>query len=429
MCICQFILILLYFIIENLLTIVTFILSLSLCYYRPRWKPYTRLENIINSNNPLQNNKSKKRISQKSVAVPLATAPTNDEDDDEEDEDDSKGYDIRYAQDTENETKQAEDSSMTKYKQIKVLTQNLWVHYLAPSPTKRVRLEAFISFLKQKHNNYDILIIQEIFGLRLGCFIRCNDLEFLVTELFKIGYIHHTKPSGNLPYFGQNGGIALFSKYPFIYDDVFRFERSDEIMLRKGFAIGITKIPLSGDDHDDKTKYHYLCIGTGHCDPYRPNVILSQIKQFSTQIKYQYDIYKKKVNNKIDIIVGGDFNTRNKVLTQGLRDYFEDIISMYNTWTLVTSDREQWNKELVTYRNAYLPKYRVWLSILSCGLCKLPSLREVQGKYLKGYCLDHIMTNIDKSRIENVSVVDSRYKDVFVSDHMGVELMIKIPVH
>merc|ERR1712154_193605 len=117
---------------------------------------------------------------------------------------------------------------------------------------------------------------------------------------------------------------------------------------------------------DNRSDPYYLCLGTGHCDPYRPNVILSQIEQFSKKLKCQYDEYEKK-ELKMDIIVGGDFNTRNKALTQGLKQYFEDVISMYNAWTLKTENRSQWNLENVTYRSSYVPKYRVWASILSCG--------------------------------------------------------------
>ncbi len=45
------------------------------------------------------------------------------------------------------------------------------------------------------------------------------------------------------------------SKYSFIYDDVFTFNKSDEIMLRKGFAIAISKLLIND------SKYYHLCIG------------------------------------------------------------------------------------------------------------------------------------------------------------------------
>ena len=79
----------------------------------------------------------------------------------------------------------------------------------------------------------------------------------------------------------------------------------------------------------------------------------------------------------------------------------------------------------VTFRSTYLSKCRVWMSVLLCGALKLPSLRNVT--YLSGYCLDHILTNIEEKRVKNVAVVDSRFGDVFVSDHMGVELEITLP--
>ncbi len=37
-------------------------------------------------------------------------------------------------------------------------------------------------------------------------------------------------------------------------------------------------------------------LDTCHCDPYRPNVILSQIRQFSKEIKSQYDEHKTKLD-------------------------------------------------------------------------------------------------------------------------------------
>eukprot|EP01084_Bolivina_argentea_P017823 33250_1 len=107
-------------------------------------------------------------------------------------------YEVKYATDTQDDIIDIEYHE-TEYKNIRILTQNLWVHFLAPSPCKRQRIKAFIQFLSETQNNYDILIIQEIFGLRFGAWIRCNDLEYLVCELYKLGYIYYTKPTGALP--------------------------------------------------------------------------------------------------------------------------------------------------------------------------------------------------------------------------------------
>ena len=101
-------------------------------------------------------------------------------------------------------------------------------------------------------------------------------------------------------------------------------------MLRKGFAIAITQIPLNMKSDD----FYPLCIGTGHCDPYRPKVILSQIEQFSESVRKRCQDYQVKRGERLHVIVGGDFNTRLPILVNGLQDHFEDEMSMYNCWTL-----------------------------------------------------------------------------------------------
>ncbi len=57
-----------------------------------------------------------------------------------------KGYEVKYA----NEEDIDIEHDIAEYKTIKILTQNLWVHYLAPSPCKRDRIKAFIQFLSEK---------------------------------------------------------------------------------------------------------------------------------------------------------------------------------------------------------------------------------------------------------------------------------------
>ncbi len=66
--------VLLYLLIETILTIVTFILSLSCYYYKLRWRLYTRLE-LLDSPNPLQRN-LKTKSGPKSPKTPSKTPTT-----------------------------------------------------------------------------------------------------------------------------------------------------------------------------------------------------------------------------------------------------------------------------------------------------------------------------------------------------------------
>ena len=414
----QFIVLFLMVIIETLLTIITFIITFGCCYYKIKWKLYTELKRLNDSNEFISNNDNNNSIDMVKEQENLTYIDDNDTDNDNESQN-----------------------------SIKILTQNLWIHYLAPSPCKQARLEAFIKFLKYTH--YDVLILQEIFGLRFGLFTKVNHLKYLVNSLYKLGYKYYTEPSGYMPYFGQNGGVMLFSKYQFTKCNVYKFNYSDEFMLRKGYAIGIIKIPLNDNNNSNNNNnnsddviispvsknskdleltklkdnisndnnYYYLCVGTAHCDPYRTKVISQQINDFSNAIS---DTIKNGINNNsgnnidMDCVVGGDFNTRNIDIMHSLYSNFKRM-NFYNIWDI--------NKiKSITYRNTVLKKINIYLSIFSCGIISLPSLKNV--KWDNGHCLDHLLTNINKKRIIKISAVDTRFNDTFVSDHMGVECKI-----
>ena len=381
---------LLMFVLENALSLITFVLTIGLYYYESKWQFHTKLTNL-----------------------------------------ESRTMDNTY-------NKKNENNESMKKERISILSQNLWIHYFAPSPQKDVRLRAFILHLKslEKGNKlYDILILQEIFAIRFGLFIRGTHLIYLIKELNKLGYIYHTNPNGILPYFGQNGGIMIFSLYPlYSYSiNINSFSKRDEYVLRKGYAIATCKI---------NDKYNIL-LGTTHCSPYRTHTVLSQIKQFRDELNKQIKLFIEKQNNTncnssknennndgsdnnnstflLDIIVGGDFNTYTKRREKGLISMFNEI-NMKSVWSMNKFE----NRKCVTYRKPFLKTKDVFKSYFSFELIKLPSLSHIKN-YNKGQCIDHILTNINQDRIENVSAVDTRYDDVFVSDHLGVVIEIKIP--
>ena len=59
-----------------------------------------------------------------------------------------------------------------------------------------------------------------------------------------------------MPYVGQNGGVVVFSKYPITFANTFHYNKTDEIMLRKGFAVAMVEIPNSDNNNVQK-----LCCG------------------------------------------------------------------------------------------------------------------------------------------------------------------------
>lgn len=451
---------------ETLISLFTFIITLGCChshYYQFRWKWFSNLHSLNE-----YSGESKFKLCPNESITELQVYP--------------------------HPQKPSPMKNESRNGTFSVLSQNLWCHYLAPTPCKRERIETFVKYLKLHH--YDALIIQEIFGVRFAFWMRCPQLQFLTQELHALGFLFHTRTSGYLPYFGQNGGVMLFSRYPFINTFVEKFTITDELMLRKGFAVGIIQYPSSStimDENDiipnknetqnvpnmplmevhqnshslpsdssssgnttahtslvhhsssdsQTNKYiadipkeseitsvnndRYLCFGTAHCDPYRVSIILKQFAEFAHGVS----AISGKLDN-VDIIVGGDFNTRNEKLMHGLNEYLENISDgMYNLWSIkeqVThhprynelKDSKVWNANNITYRSTFLRKSRVWLSIISCGYISLPDLQNVEYGSV-GHCLDHIYTNIDSKKAVSVNVVDTRINEVFVSDHMGVE--------
>jgi hypothetical protein len=62
-------------------------------------------------------------------------------------------------------------------KYLRVLSQNVWCHYFAASPAKNKRIQILLNYLSQEKNNYDVLLLQEIFILRQGPFIHFEYLK------------------------------------------------------------------------------------------------------------------------------------------------------------------------------------------------------------------------------------------------------------
>ena len=59
---------------------------------------------------------------------------------------------------------------------------------------------------------FDVVLVQEVFLLRLGPFILSGNFERFARALAKGGLIYHSNPLHTLPqYLGQNSGCAIFS--------------------------------------------------------------------------------------------------------------------------------------------------------------------------------------------------------------------------
>ncbi len=72
---------------------------------------------------------------------------------------------------------------------FKLLTHNLWCHYLTNAPNKQHRMEHFVRRIAE--DQYDVILLQELFVMRIfGMLLAEQVQKYVEDELKKIGYIH-----------------------------------------------------------------------------------------------------------------------------------------------------------------------------------------------------------------------------------------------
>jgi endonuclease/exonuclease/phosphatase family metal-dependent hydrolase len=116
----------------------------------------------------------------------------------------------------------------------------------------------------------------------------------------KLGYSHTTDPRPSVPMLGQNDGLAIFSKRPFISQPVSEsFTTTGELVCKKGFVHGAVKF---GDSS--------LHVVTTHFDSKKKpkNVKELQVSQMSSAL---LPLFKGGC-----AIIAGDFN----ICSRGTKD-------------------------------------------------------------------------------------------------------------
>jgi len=196
--------------------------------------------------------------------------------------------------------------------QCKILTWNIWCHYLVKAPKRQSRLEKIVEYLKEQ--SYDIICIQELFTLKIfGLFTKSNEIEWFIDALKDLGYKYHTNPNDTIPlFFGQNSGLLILSKKPIKESNsgIFTNASITEYSNNKGFVCSTIEINEGVE----------ICICTAHLDAHS-NVKLAQVKQIQESLQKYYEEGKP-------IIVVGDFNICPRAMSnlyQILSDEFSKI--------------------------------------------------------------------------------------------------------
>ncbi|ETO33946.1 hypothetical protein RFI_03151 [Reticulomyxa filosa] len=404
-CLIQFVFLSLMILLETLAFVLTYVVTFGWHYYKSDWKYYTVLKELDRAGRDTNKRDSASMNSEESGNELL----------------------ISHLNGKERKSEKTTKKEGRNPRTLRVLTQNLWVHHLTPSPWKQERMEAFVRYLRENANRYDVLLLQEIFAVRYGLWVKAQEVIMLCRELQKIGFQYTSKPFGVLPYFGQNGGVLIASKYPIVWSDTVAYHQSDEYMLRKGFAMALIEIPQETADNTIQT-HHILCV-SAHCDPYRTQIIKAQIQHIGDHLKFAIknsangspsfdkdDTDKKVVEmtklsqstsdngtdkqdniDKRRVIVGGDFNTRSQDLLVSLPLILQrNVKALWNSWDLLNNKKRLWKQS------------------------------RYNASYDSGHCLDHILTDFQNEHVLHVGVEDTRHRKVFVSDHLGVEVELNL---
>lgn len=173
---------------------------------------------------------------------------------------------------------------------VKVLSLNVYSHYLVSAPNRGERLKCIADIIIEK--DFDIICIQELFLLKIGFTTVSKHLDIFSQTLKEAGY-NHTIPTESLPRFlGQNCGLLIFSKFPILssHSEIFDYSSLTEYPNNKGF-ISI--------DIEINNKPIVVC--TTHLDAHSPQSRLPQLEQI-------FNYLKKRKDENNQILLMGDLN-------------------------------------------------------------------------------------------------------------------------
>ena len=255
---------------------------------------------------------------------------------------------------------------------LKVASYNIWSNYLVKVGSD---IEQRLDGLAFGVQHYDVVILQEIFVLRLGPFVFFNYAKHLVSAMKKHQFIYRVSLQETVPWiFGQSNGLAIFSKFPISLAKSIHFKDSAilERVNNKGFVYAEIKI--------NKQKVFVL---NTHTDAHKKSIRELQMKQLADFIK----TFPKTAY----IIAGGDFNVNpNNPPADGNEEEYQNLVK-----TMLDAGLQQ----VFTERNA---------------------------THLNGGNYDHmfVSSNCDilKREVINLHTKDGK----MVSDHYGLSAGLKL---
>ena len=195
----------------------------------------------------------------------------------------------------------SKNRSFSEEKSLRLISHNLWCDFLKPHVMWDVseRIEGLAEGIK----DFDVALIQEAYILNTGVAVVSKCASLLVKAMEKRGFHYRTSIADfSAPYFGQSGGIVIFSRIQLIntFSTRYRHYSVPQVVDFRGFVIG-----------EFLFQHQHLYVINTHLDPHGVDARVLQAKEIAEAVQ--------NFNTGSHIVVAGDFNIDNHHATTSNR--------------------------------------------------------------------------------------------------------------
>jgi len=184
---------------------------------------------------------------------------------------------------------------------LRVLSQNLFVHYFVfNSNDKTERLAAFVDKLPTLAQPPDVVLMQEVFEVKVGPMTIVEPAIELLRHAKTLGYGGSAR--GTAASFGQNNGLLMFSKHVMSSVQAYTFNNRAEHICAKGILHAVVQLRDSATGAALGRPIHFL---TAHLDSRGPEMKRRQLMELRAHYP---PLFEPDNRTPTSIVVAGDLN-------------------------------------------------------------------------------------------------------------------------
>jgi endonuclease/exonuclease/phosphatase family metal-dependent hydrolase len=184
---------------------------------------------------------------------------------------------------------------------LRIMSQNLFVHYFVfNSYDKTQRLEAFCNALPTLDNVPDVVLMQEVFEVKVGPVTLVEPAVELIRNAASHGFIGCAR--GTSAMFGQNNGLLMFSKYHMSNTKAYTFANRAEHICAKGILHSVVQLKDSITQQPLSRPVHFL---TAHLDSRGAEMKRLQLMELRAHFP---PLFEPDGKTPTSIVVAGDLN-------------------------------------------------------------------------------------------------------------------------